>query len=139
MNLFVQIVPLISQKVLEGIYWMIAYAYDFITSLDEYTTWDETAALTLEEGAAWTVRHLPSPVWEACTKIINYCHYPAPLLKYYDTIGDAFGMIPESVWNTIPLTLLSTVLGILVIPWFIFEIDDLFSYFASRQRANIDM
>jgi hypothetical protein len=129
---------LISQKVLDGIYWVVSTAYNFITSLDDYTTWDEAAVLTLEGGAAWTARHIPGPVMQACTKYIGYLNASEPFWQLYDKIGDLFAMIPTSVWNTVPLTLLSTVLGILVVPWIIFKIDDFFGYLADRQRSKIE-
>jgi hypothetical protein len=109
-------------------------------SLDEYTTLDETALLTLEGGAAWTARHIPGPMWQTCVEsyatVSDYWHVPEPLWEYYDKIGDVFAMIPEAVWNTVPLTLMSTVLGILVVPWTIFKIDDFFGYLADRNSKD---
>lgn len=135
----VQIVPLIAQKVLDGIFWLVSTAYNFITSLDDYTTWDEAAVLTLEGGATWTARHIPGPLMQLYTKYSGYLHVSDPLWQVYDKIGDALAMIPASVWNTVPLTLMSTVLGILVVPWIIFKIDDFFGYLADRQRSKIEV
>jgi ABC-type proline/glycine betaine transport system permease subunit len=109
-------------------------------SLDDYTTLDEVAMSTLEEGANWTARQLPGPVLQICTTLSGYLHHvPEPLWQLYDKIGHVFAMIPASIWNTVPLTLLSTVLGILVVPWTIFQIDDFFGYLADRQRSKIEV
>jgi hypothetical protein len=130
---------LISQKVLDGIYWLVSTVYTFIMSLDDYTTLDEAAVLTLEEGANWTARQIPGAVLQTYRELSGHWHVPEPLWQLYDKIGDVFAMIPASVWNTVPLTLMSTVLGILVVPWIIFKIDDFFGWLADRHRSRIEV
>ena len=39
--------------------------------------------------------------------------------------------IPDSVWSTIPLTLISTILSMMIVPWTLMKIDDFFQYIAS--------
>jgi hypothetical protein len=109
-------------------------------SLDEYTTLDEAAVLTFEEGAAFTARNIPDSVMQAYVALSGYWHgVPEPLWQLYDKIAGVFAIIPSSVWNTVPLTLLSTILGILVVPWTIIQIDDFFGYMADRQRSKIEI
>jgi hypothetical protein len=136
-----QIVPLVSQRLLDGIYWLASTSFAFILDLDEYTTLDEAAMLTLEEGSAWTVRHMPDTMsgflMNAQDSIMNSTLYvPEPVMQLYDKLVEVLDKIPESVWNTVPLTLLSTILGILVVPYIIFKIDDLFQYLADREKSK---
>lgn len=108
-------------------------------NIDDYTTLDEAAMLSLEEGTAWTVRHMPGSmlsVYNSTRDMISTIHTPTLLVSLYDKIADTLDKVPESVWNTVPLTLLSTILGILVVPWIIFKIDDLFQYLADREGAK---
>ena len=45
-------------------------------------------------------------------------------------------MIPDSVWNAVPLTLVSTILGIVVVPWCIFQVDDFFQRLADTKAKT---
>jgi hypothetical protein len=57
---------------------------------------------------------------------------PAFLLRAGNSVKDVFDMVPESVWNTVPLTLLSTLLSMMIIPWTLMKIDDYFQSLADQ-------
>jgi hypothetical protein len=114
------IVPLVAQYILDGIYWMIDAVYDFITTLDEDYVFADNIELLIE--SIWTkfVTLLPDFV-------VSKALLCASLLD----------KVPDAVWNSIPLTLLSTILGIAVVPYIIFSIDELFTNAAKAKRTKI--
>ena len=45
-------------------------------------------------------------------------------------------MIPDSVWSTVPVTLVSCILGCLAVPYIIFKIDDFFQAIGERKTTK---
>ena len=113
------IVPLVAQKLLDYIYAAVVWIYEFVTTMDEYSTWADKIELSIEDAGAFLLSLTPSAI-----------------LRFSSKVGDLLASIPESVWNTVPLTLISTILGILVVPWVIFKVDDFFQYLASRKAKE---
>jgi hypothetical protein len=113
------IVPLLAQKVLDGICWLFNVVYGIITDLDEHSSIANRIELSIEAAYAWILSRLPGP-----------------LLFVADAVHDGISFVPEHVWNTIPLTLLSTLLGLLAVPWLLFQIDDFFQYLADRKAKK---
>jgi len=118
-SMTIMIVPLVAQRVLNGIYWLIEAFYDLVVNLDEYSTWADKIELTVEATGS-AIIHMT----------------PGPLLMVADEVFSLMERVPESVWNTVPLTLLSTILGILVVPLIIFKVDDFFQFLADRRAQK---
>ena len=112
------IVPLVAQSILDGIYATAHAIYTLITTLDEKMWIADQIEVSLETLWAWAVAQLPDVVLRLAARM-------ASLLE----------KVPESVWNSIPLTLLSTVLGIAVVPYIIYSIDE---YFQKAAKSHAD-
>ena len=52
-------------------------------------------------------------------------------------IMELLDKVLTSVWNTVPLTLLSCVLGCLAVPYIIFKIDDYFQEVAEKKKQHV--
>lgn len=117
------IVPMIAQAVLDGLIWLSHWAYDEITTLDEQYDFANTIELTIEDIGAQAVGlwqdNVPATIQDGAGVAL------AQLKEWID-------MVPESVWNTIPLTLLSTILSLMLIPWSLLKIDAFFQALADR-------
>jgi uncharacterized membrane protein len=117
------IVPMIAQAVLNGIGWLIQYAYHIISTLDEHNALANTIEVTLEH--VWTTA---IEFWSA--------QMPRQVDDAVDVVRGWISAIPESVWNTIPLTLLSTILSLMLIPWSLLKIDDFFQRLADNGKGK---
>uniref|UniRef100_A0A7S3L6T8 EF-hand domain-containing protein n=1 Tax=Amphora coffeiformis TaxID=265554 RepID=A0A7S3L6T8_9STRA len=113
------IVPLVAQYILDAIYATTDAVYHIITTMDENFWLADQIELTVEYAWATFVSVLPAAILTACRFVGHYLE-----------------MVPESVWNSIPLTLLSTVLGIAVVPYIIFRIDEFFTQMARNNAIK---
>ena len=111
------IVPLVAQYILDAVYAASDWVYVTITTLDDYYWVADKIEVGLEQAWAAVIAQTPSVI-----------------LSGASTVGSALDQVPESVWNSIPLTLLSTILGIAVVPYLIFSIDEFFGK-ASKRNA----
>jgi hypothetical protein len=70
--------------------------------------------------------------------VVEWClaHTPLSVLSTSSRLATILAMVPPSVWKAVPLTLLSTILGIVVVPYCIFQVDDFFQRIADRKRAR---
>lgn len=121
------IVPMIAQAVLDGLVWLTGRAYQEITTLDEHYDLANTVELSLEgiwanASKLWDER-VPEPVQDG-------------LVKVGTQVQEWINLVPESVWSTIPLTLLSTVLSLMLIPWSLLKIDAFFQSLADRGSTD---
>jgi hypothetical protein len=71
--------------------------------------------------------------WFSCLKELVLTFLPAPVMVTLDSFHDTLESIPDGVLRAIPLTLLSTLLGVVVVPQFLFIIDDFFQWIAVRR------
>jgi hypothetical protein len=115
---FKPVVPFLAQTILDGIISIVAEISEAIASLDEHSNLANSTEIFLESTASWCVDQTPEP-FVHLTSQISY----------------VFKQIPEAVWSAVPLTILSTILGICVVPWTIFQIDDFFQRIADRRSA----
>lgn len=115
------IVPLIAHRILNGISWLIASVTMTIANLDQYSpifAWIEMT-ITSARDRLWST--IPDFIVAALGHANHIWH-----------------KIPSAVWSSVPLTLVSTLLGILVVPWCIMKIDDFFQWLANRHRTIVD-
>jgi predicted PurR-regulated permease PerM len=115
------IVPLVAQQALDGIYWLWARGGQWIADhMEQYSDelsnievmWDETR----------------DELWDKTPSIVHTTiHQIQTWIK----------AVPDSIWNTIPLTLLSCILGIVFVPWMIFNIDDYFQRVADKKHPTV--
>ncbi len=111
----VTLVPIVAQHALNWLYYACGRLYETISTLDDrfiVANWVEVA---LKATFQFVLRCLPGPT-----------------LLVISEVDDFLQGLPNSVWNAAPLALLSSILGIVVVPWIIFQIDDFFQWLASR-------
>lgn len=118
-SMTLMIVPLIAQRVLDQIYATIDWGYETVTTMDEYSQIANQTELTVESIRDQILSYIPDAVKDS-----------------YVYVDELIEKVPESVWNSIPLTLLSTILSITVVPWLIFRIDDFFQFLAKRANEH---
>jgi hypothetical protein len=118
-SMTLMIVPWVAQAMLTGILQLVALVVATIETLDEHSDVANSVELTIEDASAWCL-----------------AHSPPSLLSVADRVSAILAMVPESVWQAVPLTLLSTILGIVVVPWCIFQVDDFFQRLADRKAKQ---
>jgi hypothetical protein len=118
-SMTLMIVPFVAQAILNGVAWLTEFIFNTIASLDEQSEVANSTEITVEGATAWCVARTPSTLVSAGTRLSNW-----------------LAMVPESVWHAIPLTLISTVLGIVVVPWCIFQVDDFFQRLADSKAKQ---
>jgi len=113
------IVPLIAQQLLNAVKWVVLTVKTFVTTLDEHSVWADRIELFLE--AVWN---------------LILTHRPAPLVFLCNILQRGLSMVPQSVKDSLPLSLLSAILVTLLVPWLTFNIDDYFQSIASGKDKN---
>ena len=120
------LVPILAQYVLDGMLWLSGYMYYLGTTLDDHSSIIDQAETTLlgfwNETTTWWDELLP---WDDIV--------PNVMWTVVDKGKEAFDAIPASVWATIPLTLISTILSIILVPWSMLKIDDWFASLAEKK------
>ena len=131
------LVPLIAQYILRGIIGSIYYAYETITTLDEHSAVADNIEVTLETIWSEVCEYVNSilfypiamsSIWDDIHNII-----PDIVWTYTDKIVDIISSIPNSVWEGIPITLISTILSIMLVPWSLMKVDDIFQSIAAAR------
>jgi hypothetical protein len=113
------IVPLVAQYILNAMYFINDHFWSFVMDLDEYSPMMDRFELWLEGVRdGWIAK------------------MPFILITLYHKLADILNKVPDSVWNTVPLTLLSCILGCLAVPYIIFKIDDFFQSLADDRKKH---
>ena len=118
-SMTLMIVPVVAKMGLDVLVRAVQWGLDFIATLDEDYELAEDMELTME--AAWD-------------KVVRWA--PEVVVRHASNAYFYLAMIPPSVWEALPLTILSTILGIVVVPWCIFQVDDFFQTIADRRAAK---
>lgn len=117
------IVPLVAKLILDGIVWLVNFGWDKVTHLEDYDAIENVFTIRSKQIGNWL-----------------YGNTPALFLKLASmgrTKAQGFlDMVPDSVWQTIPVTLVSCILGCLAVPYIIFKIDDYFQALAEKKNKN---
>jgi hypothetical protein len=112
-------VPLVAKNILSGIYQGTERVFEIVTNLDEHSRVADVIEDSIKFSNEVFLNRLPS--W---------------MLLAFVGFGDWLDMVPDSVWSALPLTIISTTLGIVVVPWIIFKIDDFFQWIADHSTAS---
>ena len=115
------IVPLVAQYILNFLYFIHTTFWNIVTDLDEYSPVMDTVEQTIESLRDYIGSKLPRIV-----------------VGTYSMISFLLNKVPTSVWNTVPLTLISCVLGCLAVPYIIFKVDDYFQELAEKKKLHIE-
>lgn len=112
------IVPLVANLILDGIQGSVFWMLTFISNLDEHSSVADKIEVSLETS------------WQCLAATT-----PAPLVHLLTQLRETLSFVPESIWESIPLTFISTVLGLVVVPWLLLQIDSIFQAMADRRKA----
>lgn len=121
-SLTLMIVPLVAQYMLSGVVWLTTFLWDQLTSLDDFEAIEGIFATRMDQFSTWFCSYVPNPLLSGASAV------GSGLQKGID-------MVPDSVWSTVPVTLISCVLGCLVVPYSIFKIDDYFQSVADKNKT----
>jgi hypothetical protein len=110
------LVPLLAQQILTVVTMMITNIYRYASS----TVTDNTQ-----------VDEFGGAVWEKFVSLT-----PTALDNVVVTIYHYVQKVPPSVWNALPLTLTSTLLSMMLIPWSLMKIDDYFQSLAEKKKLR---
>jgi Ca2+-binding EF-hand superfamily protein len=114
-------VPMIAQWIVDGAQYLVQSFWLLITSLDEQYKFVDDVEESIERATLLAMHQFA---------FVN--PYMDPLVPYAEQAKRYVEMVPESVWEAIPKAVVSTVLGMVVVPWCIFKVDDFFQKFAEK-------
>ena len=128
-SLTLLIVPMLAKAILDGIVNAWMYGYDRFTELDNIEEIEEQIGYLA--GNATEYFEVTVQPWLIRTT-------PPVVAKYAQQAWDIIDDLPETVWNTVPVTILSAILGVLVVPYSIYKIDQFFDWLAERNKTKKD-
>jgi hypothetical protein len=118
------LVPLMAQYMLSAIVWLANFGWKKITELDNFDELLDRGSKLAAFATDWLTEKIPDG-----------------LLFHIDTLlSKASGLmdaIPESVWSTVPVTLMTCILGIIFVPYTIFTIDEYFANMAKNKKKEL--
>jgi EF hand len=117
------LVPILAQYIYNGFVFLVVTITTYLASLDD----DWKFAIQLHAQLDLIVATISTFVEDMI---------PGFVQTAYITITGYIDQIPDSVWDTIPITLLSTILSLMIIPWSLLQIDDFFQYLAERNAES---
>jgi EF-hand domain pair len=116
------IVPGLAQFLVQSVLLRTARGvYSVITNLDEHSRFFQWIELTLE-GLAEYIYETLLPAWFIAASL---------------WIGRMLAAVPAAVWTILPITVVSTLLGMLVVPYCIYQVDDFFQRMADRHARKV--
>lgn len=122
-SLTLMIVPLVAQYILFGIMWVVSFVWETVSGLDDFEAMEEVFLARADQFGNWLTTVIPDVI-----------------LNGFATVGNTFqagiDMVPDTVWMTVPVTLLSCILGAIVVPYTIFKVDDFFQAMADKKSAK---
>lgn len=124
-HLTIIFVPMIAKFAIFFVTYLYALAMKTLQDLDEYHQMRQAYDLTDDEtiiGKIWE-RNVNVGIRVALGLIGKSCNY-------------VFQFVPSSFWATLPVTILSTILGMIVVPYVIFRVDDFFMLLGDLRQGK---
>mmetsp|Transcript_28341 Transcript_28341/g.68942 ORF Transcript_28341/g.68942 Transcript_28341/m.68942 type:complete len:337 (-) Transcript_28341:235-1245(-) len=119
----IMLVPLLAQYVYKAIVFLLGQTTAYVASLDDDLEWANRLHAQVDL------------IWVSITNWLEDV-VPVAVQDGYDVVVSKLDDIPSEVWDTIPITLLSTILSLMIIPWSLMKIDDFFQYLAERKEET---
>mmetsp|Transcript_23982 Transcript_23982/g.43370 ORF Transcript_23982/g.43370 Transcript_23982/m.43370 type:complete len:345 (-) Transcript_23982:179-1213(-) len=116
------IVPLLAQYLLDGIQFLIVFVAASIAGVDIIEDLWKALVTFTEDEIAYVSSFIPSMIKATGSKL-------------YELLC----MIPESVWEVLPLTLLTCILGCLAVPCMLFKLDDHIQNLAEKKKVAAEL
>jgi hypothetical protein len=117
------IVPLVAQAILGFLARSCTATLRFLQNMDQHSQLADTFELLLER------------VWDVSTSFLGRVT-PNMVQSMGSKIAGLVQSVPSKVWTALPLTLLSTVLGLMIVPWSLMKIDDWFQTLATKVQTS---
>lgn len=111
------VVPLIAKKMVDGIIWLWIFFWTQMDNLDKADALEDTLMTAYNGASEYVMKKTPVVV-----------------LKVFNELGNLLELIPSSVWETLPVTLMTCILGVLVVPYTIMQVDDFFHRLADKKK-----
>ena len=115
------IVPLVAQYILNILHYIHTTFWNIVMNLDEYSPVMDKLELVIEHMRDYIASKLPRFV-----------------MGTFHVIQLGLNKVPTSVWNTVPLTLISCMLACLAVPYIIFKVDDYFQELAEQKKHHVE-
>jgi hypothetical protein len=116
------IVPMVAKLVLDFLYWLVIDVIgEAIVNLEDYEAIEYIFVTRCHQIGAWLCHQIPDLWLTQGVKVIS-------------KVQGMLEMVPDSVWDTVPVTLISCILGCLAVPYIIFRIDDFFQSLADKDK-----
>ena len=117
------IVPMVAKLALDGIGWVLGFIWEKINDLDDIDKIEYVFEARFGQVSAWFCDMVPSGLLNAASTVGT-------------KVQGVIDIVPDSVWESFPVTLVSCVLGCLVVPYAIFKIDDYFQAMADKKKKK---
>uniref|UniRef100_A0A7S1UZZ3 EF-hand domain-containing protein n=1 Tax=Grammatophora oceanica TaxID=210454 RepID=A0A7S1UZZ3_9STRA len=117
------IVPLVAQYILDGFIWLTTTVWQQVTALDGVETVFDALQEQGEDIQGMIEAKIPASVL-------------GPIAGAYNFVEDLVQQVPESVWESLPVTLISCVMGVILVPYTIFKIDEFFQNMADKKKTE---
>jgi Ca2+-binding EF-hand superfamily protein len=115
-------VPLLANYIVTQSGVVFELMTEFVLNSEEYSVIRNTIELSFED------RNYVAEVFEKLHPIVQTSAHQ---------VQTAFQSIPESVWDSIPLTLVSSILGLVAVPYVIFKVDDFFTWLGDLRTKKM--
>lgn len=124
-TLTLMIVPFLANTIVDGAVSLAKWVWHFISTLDEHSS----LANQIELGVEMVL-----------DEIVQFYQFVTPsiLQSVNNFVAGILAKVPESVWLSLPLTMTSAVLGLLIVPRSIMAIDDFFQRMADKKSKSLD-
>lgn len=117
------IVPMVAKLLLDGVVSLVSFCWDALTTLEGYDAIESAVLTQYNQIGGWFYEKSPDFLMKAGSTFAS---------RTYGILD----MIPDSVWSTVPVTLVSCILGCLAVPYIIFKIDDFFQAIGERKTTK---
>jgi hypothetical protein len=116
------IAPILAQYLLDGIQYMIVFVAAAIAGVDIIENLWKALVTFTEDEIAYVSSFIPLVIKATGSKLYAL-----------------LCMIPESVWEALPLTLLTCILGCLAVPYMLFKLDDHIQNLAEKKKVAAEL
>lgn len=143
--LTIVLVPMMSNYFLSNIVDFYHQLMQMLIDSPQYAILHDTIALTTlyEDMIHIHETYLQVYYYQLCQYFQQNALPQIPLsiqiytIKIYEIVITTIHGIPDEIWyTTVPLTIISSILGLMVVPYCIFKVDDFFSWLGSLLKGN---
>lgn len=117
------LVPFTARTILNVLTGIVSFLVTTVQRLDEHSSLADTVEKFIERLGALFYS-------------ILIAYTPGILQTIGSKLAHIIEQVPPSVWSAVPLTLISTILGMMAIPWTLMKVDDFFQELADKKAKQ---